>query len=744
MSNYPATCHTSKMTKIQSKNSVSKGLNYDSDKTRTKESFDLARQEKYEIQDSIQQPVKDINNYIKYMNNQAKVYDPITKKYLITSLNCDNTLNVNEEFRQIEQLYHSHKNENLSKDKKPNEAFRLYINFNGHNIQAHKVHEISTEIAKRICGNEYKCLISTHTNTNNYHSHILINAYNNDGWHKLKEELKIGLKWQRISNIVALENGCDILMTFNDKSDINNTENENIEPPKPQYKSKNEYQTSIKNKLGKDILLHDINETLQNPNITNWQQYVSEMQIKGWQFNKNKANTIIYYKQNFMTTTKNGYMRGFIRESRLGVQYTKRYIEQFLKSKQNEYYISNKIKKINYNEITPFLKDKIMTNRLPLVFRVIKLMIKLVKNLIQNEYEIILKNPQQESQIKQNTILLKAKLKELEKLEKDLNQYNLLHPNHIIENDTDLKIIKNNLLKQYKIYENELKNFDKIKNINDIMNSIKEIETNKELIQKYNLYDTLYQDISNININENLAKLDPMNPKTKSRLYNAIHNSNFILTTPFNQLTESKAKELIYFLSNQKKNPVGTLLPQDKSWEYYSHNYKLYKNNEYMQFRGNIIPTELIPKNQYNSYKTQQNKQKRTKNNDNLIQEQNKYKIFKANNNIRDNEYDKILKLKNHIYKLKSFGINKIDEIDNIKNILNNRINILNETKESFKETKLNLKLINQLESYFNNETNNYKPILNIIENNTFNNMKDYFIKRFNTTTEIIILIYQI
>ena len=44
MSNkYPTTCHTSKMTKIQNKNSVSKGLNYDSDKDRTKESYDIVR-----------------------------------------------------------------------------------------------------------------------------------------------------------------------------------------------------------------------------------------------------------------------------------------------------------------------------------------------------------------------------------------------------------------------------------------------------------------------------------------------------------------------------------------------------------------------------------------------------------------------------------------------------------------------------------------------------------------------------
>jgi len=687
MNKYPATCHTSKMTKIQSKNSVSKGLNYIADKDRTKESYDLAKQEKFEYQDSIQEPVKDIKNYINYMNNKAKVYDKETKQYLITSLNCDNTLYVNEEFREIERLYHSHKNENLPKNKRPNEAFQLYINFNGHNVKPSKVHEISTEIAKRICGNEYKCLISTHTNTNNYHSHILINAYNNDGWHKLKEELKIGLKWQRISNIVALENGCDILMTFNEKSNIEENETENIEEPKPKYRTKNEKQTSIKNKLGKDILMHDINNTLKNPKITNWQEYVAEMKNKGWQFDKNKSNTIIYYKQNFMTTTKNGTMRGFIRESRLGTQYTKKYIEKYLNSKRDNYYIIHKINKINFNRITPpLLKDKLMNNRIPIVFRFVKMIIKLVKTLIDNEYELILKNPQQEYEIKQNTQLLKTKLKQLENLEKKLTEYNLLHPNQTIENDTDIKIIKNKLLKDYKHFESELKNFDKVRTINSILNSIKEIESNKDLIDKYNLYETFYTDISNININENLAKLDPMNAKTKSRLYNAIHNSNYILTTPFNQLTESKAKELIYFLSNEKKsrgnkiptNLVGNNFPQDTSQQY-----------EHLSISGKQFPTELCPKNLYNLYKKQQIEQKRTKNNDNLIQEQNKYKEFKAKNNITDTEYDKILKLKNHIYKTKSFGISNFNELENIKNILTNKINLLNEINENFKETKI-------------------------------------------------------
>ena len=74
MSNYPATCHTSKMNKIQNKASVSKGANYDVDKVRTAESFDKAQKEQennsYEIQDSIQQPVKNIENYMKYMNHQ--------------------------------------------------------------------------------------------------------------------------------------------------------------------------------------------------------------------------------------------------------------------------------------------------------------------------------------------------------------------------------------------------------------------------------------------------------------------------------------------------------------------------------------------------------------------------------------------------------------------------------------------------------------------------------------------------
>lgn len=763
---YPLTSHTSKMSKIKNKSSVSKGLNYDKDINRTKESLDEAKYKQeinnIENQIEIQEPVKEIQNYINYMNNEAKVYDKETNKYLISALNVDNILNVNNEFKEIEELYHSHKKESLSKNKTPNEAFRLYINFNGHNIKASKVHEISTEIAKRICGNEYKCLISTHTNTNNYHSHILINAYNNDGWHKLKEELKIGLKWQRISNIVALENGCEILMSADDKKNIE----EKLQLPKYNYKSKNEKQTSIKNKLGKDILINDINDILKKDHIRSWQDYVFEMKKIGWQFDKNRNNTIVYYKQNFMTKTKNGLMRGYIRETRLGSQYTKKYIEKFLNQKENSIYIIHKIKKINYNKITPKIsQDKLFNSRLPLIFRIIKMLINLIKILIDNEYEIIEKNKDQINQIKNNTIELKIKLKQLENIEKKLQEYNFNHPNHIIENDTDLKILKNQTLKKYKQLESQLKNFDKYKNIKSILDSIKIIENNKNIIEKYDLFNLLYQDISDININENLAKLDPMSAKTKSRLYNTIHNSKYNIIKPFNQITETKAKELIYFLSNEKlrgtnsptSNPirgtnsptsdkvVGQSVPQVNSHGTNSPRSESSRGTNSPtseQSVGQIVPQELCKKIEFYAIKQKEAKIQRSRYNDNLKQEQKKYAKLKVNNKISDKDFDAIMNIKKDIYKLKVFGIKDYDDSQNIKNILNNQLNNLNELNESFKETKQDLKFINELESYFNgNYKDQYKPLSNLINESTLDKMQEYFFKKFNTTTEQILAI---
>lgn len=61
------------------------------------------------------------------------------------------------------------------------------------------------EFARRLCGDEFQALIATHLNTNNYHNHILVNAYALDGRHKFKDNYHVYQKFRQIANEISLE-----------------------------------------------------------------------------------------------------------------------------------------------------------------------------------------------------------------------------------------------------------------------------------------------------------------------------------------------------------------------------------------------------------------------------------------------------------------------------------------------------------------------------------------------------------
>ena len=763
MSNYSPSVHTSKMDKIKSKQGVNSSMNYNNNISNTKQIFDLLRnnadtnESVYEEQVNIQDSVKSIKNYMDYMNNKAKVYDPITNSYLISALNCNSVENAMKEFRDTEKLYHSHKKENLSKNKTPNEAFRLYINFNGKDIPADKVHKISTEIAKRICGGDYKAVISTHTNTDHFHSHILINAYNNDGYHKLHEELKIGLKWQQISNMVALENGCDIMLSFKDThdntdilnsndidNDIIDTENINDTKRTRHFKKKNEYDaTKFHKQIGKITLQDTINKYLEPSNILkydikNYNNLVNTIyRNTGFKTIKNKNDKQnLWYKENFNDIfgidKSTNEQKSFIRESRLGYQYTETYINKYIKQIQNENEIEYKYNKIKHIDFVKTSRDKIMIYKKPFLFLLIQMVINIIKYLFENQTKIIIKNNRQESIVRENFKLLKQKQKYYENLLSKLETYNILakdnnYNNYKVENIFDLQIAKNNAYKELKQLQFETKNRFKTKNINSLLQAIDNIKTNLNLINKYNLYDIISNNIENANIRENIAKLNPLTPKTKSILYNVMQKSGFVLKYHYNELTEEQARNIISFINNNKK--VG-------------NNFPLLKTDTDTK-SGKQFPTfpqELYTLKEYITLKKQG---KLTENTKKSMQEYNlkQYneitEIFKNQNHITDNEYKIITKLKPHITKLKSFGLKNLNDIDTLYNELQNLNDINNIKQNRLRELKSNLTLYNEIEQVLNGEyANKFKPLINLIDTDNLTEIHNLFLKKFNTKTE--------
>lgn len=121
-----------------------------------------------------------------YVEDGKKTFDSAGKQY-ISGLNCCTELALSE-FELSEKLYHLSHNERLNDGHKANQAYHIILSYKGTDMTPQKVHDLGIEFAKEFCGNEYQAIITTHLNTDNYHNHILVNAYSIDGSHKLHDQ----------------------------------------------------------------------------------------------------------------------------------------------------------------------------------------------------------------------------------------------------------------------------------------------------------------------------------------------------------------------------------------------------------------------------------------------------------------------------------------------------------------------------------------------------------------------------
>lgn len=127
-----------------------------------------------------------LDRLLSYVKDGAKTFDSAGKQY-ISGLNCCSDLALSE-FELSEKLYHLSHNERLNDGHKANQAYHIIISYKGTDLSPQQVHDLGIEFAKEFCKDEYQAIITTHLNTDNYHNHILVNAYSIDGSHKLHDQ----------------------------------------------------------------------------------------------------------------------------------------------------------------------------------------------------------------------------------------------------------------------------------------------------------------------------------------------------------------------------------------------------------------------------------------------------------------------------------------------------------------------------------------------------------------------------
>ena len=181
---------------------------------------------------------------IHYLKNNPKTIHPTTKKRLVSGHNCSADTAA-QEFSLIEKVYHSHKNENLAPGQTPNQAFHIILSYKRTDIAPEIVHEMGCEFARRLCGDEFQAVVATHLNTNNYHNHVLVNAYALDGRHKFKDSYHVYNEFRRIVNEISLEYGLPVFI--------------HGEKEKP-HKSWKEFIATEEGESWKQKIIHDLNK----------------------------------------------------------------------------------------------------------------------------------------------------------------------------------------------------------------------------------------------------------------------------------------------------------------------------------------------------------------------------------------------------------------------------------------------------------------------------------------------------
>lgn len=149
-----------------------------------------------------------------------------------------------------------------------NVAYHGYQSFQTGEVTPQEAHHIGMETARKMWGDEYEIVVTTHLNTDNLHNHIVVNSVSFKTGKKFENHISDHYKLREISDAICKEHGKSVL--------------ENA----PFYRqSKGAYWMAKNGKLThRDILKQDIERCLQA--VTNAQEFKNRLRDLGYTFTR--------------------------------------------------------------------------------------------------------------------------------------------------------------------------------------------------------------------------------------------------------------------------------------------------------------------------------------------------------------------------------------------------------------------------------------------------------------------------
>lgn len=461
-----------------------------------------------------------------YISNEAKTYEQQRNIRLVSGHNCDPETCV-KEFEITRNNYYAVKNEHLNQGQTPIQAYHLISSFKG-KIDPELAHKIGLEFCQILLGDSFQAVVSTHLNTENTHNHILINAFALDGPYKFKDEYHLYRKLREISNTLSLKYGIELYMED--------------EQNKQSHKSWAEYLDDDKEvkKTVKSQFIADIKQAISIS--SDYPSFIQNMQSSGYICTVNKSST---------TFKKDGYS---FRDTTLGAAYKKDTLEQkWVENKQREEAL-NKLKQLKRENAAKYKKyDTILVpkwdslgNRLGILKRFLLIIKNLLEQISDDYYSLELE------ELYPSNINFQPAFKKLANVNRAIE----LLTTYNIKTDEGLSAALKETGTALSSCRSEIDSItDFLANADELSENLLQLKELESKLSDYNFDASLIplSIPSPDEIKVARASLEPMSAKQKSRLYQKLHSSpDYRLALPFDAITNTEAKEILYYLTASK------------------------------------------------------------------------------------------------------------------------------------------------------------------------------------------------
>lgn len=379
---------------------------------------------------------------LQYIENPKKT----NEKILVSSNKCSQDEKVAiKEMRILKQLHE--KEDGI-------QGFHFIQSFKKGELAEEKAHQIGKEWVAKFLDDNYQYILTTHTDRNHVHNHIVINSVGLNG-KKYNSCINEREDIRRYSDLVCLEHGLSIIERKG----------------KIKYKSYKEWLESKNKTSWKDVVREDIDYVISSS--VSFEEFIQKMKSEGYYMKHGEKVT-------YMTFQKSG-MKKAVRGKTLGEDYSEESIRERIKYKEYNICLlkSKELRRYNINRISLEYQVRKLTYRSASLNTSIRLIVLLFKVIFHNNQLFYEKS----NRPVKYTYAQKKAINGIKDLTVRLN----LLDKYNFKTRSDVKNVIQNLNKKISLED------EKFKRLENLQIKSAAVMTEMELYNKYKKYNEEYQ-----------------------------------------------------------------------------------------------------------------------------------------------------------------------------------------------------------------------------------------------------------